>query len=376
MPHASSATLLNGTDPSIDMVPDRDILARIERVRAALHDTEADALLVTDATNVRYLSGFTSPEDGRILITQQGALLVTDARYATQAPDESSIEVQITRDAFALVAERVGAGALAFEAEHLTVARLGELREKLGSEPIATRGIVEGLRRVKSAVEVELVRKAARITDEALAEVLPRVRAGVRESEIALELERAFRERGASAAFPTIVASGVRGALPHGEASDKTIEQGDLVTIDLGARYRGYCADMTRTIAVGEPSERMREVYAAVLEAQEAALDAVRPGVSGKELDAVARKVLETRGLAVAFVHALGHGVGLNVHEAPSLSPRSDDILEPGMLVTIEPGAYLPGVGGVRIEDLVLVTDEGCEALSKSPHAARTITGS
>lgn len=344
-----------------------DVEARVSRVRDALRAVDANALLVTGSANVRYLSGFTSPEDALVLVTDRDAILITDARYATQAPDESALPVEIVRDASALVAQRVRDRRLAIEAEHLTIARLGKLRSKLDADPVETIGIVEGLRRVKSRAEIALVREATRITDEALVQVAPLVRVGARESDIAFELERAFRERGASSAFPIIVASGVRGALPHGEASDRIIEQRELVTIDLGARYRGYCADMTRTLFVGEPSERMRGVYAAVLEAQQQALATVRPGITGKELDAVARKVLERRGFGEAFVHSLGHGVGIDVHEAPTLSPRSDDVLEPGMLVTIEPGAYLPGVGGVRIEDLVLVTSDGCETLSKSP---------
>ncbi|GAA5532518.1 aminopeptidase YpdF [Deinococcus aluminii] len=328
-----------------------------------------DALWVSNPANVRALSGFSSGQDGKVLVTGGGATLYTDARYTVQAQEESQVPQVIARppETYQDAAQKVQGARVGFEAEHLTVAGLEALREHWDAALVPTRGLVEGVRLVKSPQEVQAIREAQAVADRVFEEVRPMIRAGVRELDVALALELGLRRAGAEVGFDVIVASGPRGAMPHGVASERVIEDGDLVTIDFGARVNGYHSDMTRTVAVGTPSEELRRVYNAVLEAEEAAVAAVRPGAKTGELDALARGILEQHGLAEAFAHSLGHGVGLNIHEGPSLRKGSEDVLEPGMVVTVEPGAYLPGVGGVRIEDLVLVTEDGHEVLSRAP---------
>ncbi|MEJ2357016.1 MAG: Xaa-Pro peptidase family protein [Deinococcales bacterium] len=341
-------------------------------VRDKLAGIGAEALLVTAPANVRYLSGFTSPEDGTVIVTEERAALLTDGRYTAQAGEESRLEVVITPNWEEHLSEVVGGRRLAVESEHLSLQRFRRIRERLGSEPLATEGFLASFRLIKSDDEIAKLREAARITDEAFEKVVPMMRPGVREIEVALELERHMRLAGAGGSgFHIIVASGTRSAMPHGVASNKAIEAGDLVTIDFGAVYQGYHADMTRAVAVGAIQPELRRLFDAVLEAQEAALAAVAPGRSGREIDAVARDLLAQHDLADAFSHSLGHGTGLEIHEGPRLSTRSDDLLAPGMSVTIEPGVYLPGFGGVRIEDLAVVTEDGYEVLSRSPKAFR-----
>ncbi len=354
------------------------MLGRMWSAERLLAEAGLDALWVTRPENVRYLSGFSSPEDGRVLLTEEGATLYTDARYSVQAREEARIAVvigqpprdQAEREMYADVARQVGGGRLGFEADHLTVAALDQLRGAVEGELGATSGLLDGARTVKNAEEIGAIREAQRIADEAYAEVLPTIVTGRRERDVALDLEVAMRRRGAEdVAFATIVASGKRGAMPHGVASDKTIGDGELVTVDMGARFRGYHSDMTRTLAVGEVPGELRRLYRAVLEAEEAAVAAVGPGVRAADLDALARDILARHDLAQYFSHSLGHGVGLAVHEGPGLGASSAAVLASGMVVTVEPGVYLPGVGGVRVEDLVLVTGDGHEVLSRSPKA-------
>ena len=349
-------------------------MSLLQDVRDKLAGIGANALLVTAPANVRYLSDFTSPEDGVVVITGERAALLTDGRYTAQAAEESRIEVVITPNWEERLAEMVGDLRLAVESEHLSLHRFRRIAERLGTEPMATDAFLASFRLIKSAQEIAMLREAARITDEAFENVMPMLRPGVREVEIALELERHMRLAGSGGpGFHIIVASGVRSAMPHGVASTKAIEAGDLVTLDFGAVYGGYHADMTRAVAVGEIDPELRRLFDAVLEAQEAALAAVAPGRSGRELDAVARDLLAEHDLADAFAHSLGHGTGLEIHEGPRLSTRSDDLLTPGMSVTVEPGVYLPGFGGVRIEDLAIVTESGHEVLSRSPKAFRQV---
>lgn len=343
-------------------------MSLLDDLRAKLDGVGADAALVTAPANVRYLSGFTSPEDAAVLVTAGSAVLLTDGRYIAQARAESSLEPDISGDWLARAAALADGARMAVESEHLTVRQFRRLGEALGRDPIATEDLVTPFRLIKRDDELARLRRAARITDEAFQHALGVLRPGVREADVALEIERAMRQRGADGAgFPIIVASGARSAMPHGLASAKEIEAGDLVTLDFGAVVEGYHADMTRAVAIGPVSSRLRELFDAVLEAQEAALAAVAPGASGRAVDAVAREALAARGLGEAFSHSLGHGTGLEIHEGPRLSQRSDDVLMPGMTVTIEPGVYLPEVGGVRIEDLAVVTAEGAEVLSTSP---------
>lgn len=341
----------------------------LSALRGKLAELGADALLVTRPANVRYLSGFGSPEDGRVLVTQDEARLVTDGRYIAQAEEQSRLGVEIVGSSagwLAHVAELVRGQRLAVESDHLTLEQYEQLRERL--ELVPSKGLVAELRLVKTPEEEEALRRAAKIADDAFAHILGRLEPGMSEVEVALELERVMRRAGAEAvAFPITVASGRRSSMPHGTASPKRLERGELVTLDFGARVAGYHSDMTRTVALGPLDARARELYQAVLEAEEAALAEVRAGADGKALDALAREVLARHGLAEHFSHSLGHGVGLEVHEAPTLSARASCLLRPGMTATIEPGVYLPGEIGVRIEDLVLVREDGFELLSHSP---------
>lgn len=337
--------------------------------QALLGELQLDALLVTAPANVRYLSGFTTPNDARVLLAKEGAWLITDKRYQTQAAEESRVPVEVNSDWLGWVADRTADMRLGVEADDLSVAYWEQLNEQRGDGSIvALRDIFRERRMVKDAAELAKLRLAARITDDAFSHILGFLKPGISEVDVALELERVMRSAGAEAkSFDIVVASGLRSAMPHGVASPKIIERGDLVTLDFGAMVEGYHADMTRAVGIGELNDELRSMYDAVLEAEVASLDAVRPGRSGSELDEIAREVLRRHGLENFFAHSLGHGVGLEIHEGPKLSPKSDDVLAPGMAVTIEPGVYMPGTGGVRIEDLAVVTDDGYERLSLAP---------
>jgi Xaa-Pro aminopeptidase len=339
----------------------------VQDLRNLLEPLGLDALYITRPENVRYLSGFPHPEDAQVLLSHEGAFLLTDPRYP-EAERESRIPAKVLRreekeGLFQGLRGRVG-----FEAEHLPYAALERLRELSPAEWVPTKGVVERLRLKKTPEEVAAIRKAQALAEEALAHALSLLKPGTAEREVAFELEFFLRRRGAEGvAFPPIVASGVRGALPHAGASEKPLRAGELVTLDLGAKVAGYHSDMTRTFALGQVEGELKTAFQAVLAALERALEALRPGRTGKEVDALAREELGRYGLDRYFVHSLGHGVGLAVHEGPSLSPYTEDVLEPGMVVTVEPGVYLPGLGGVRIEELVLITEDGFELLSRFP---------
>lgn len=347
----------------------------LDNLREKLASSGADALLVTHPANVRYLSQFRAPEDGRVLVTHEEAVLITDGRYIAQAGEESSLPVEIfERSWLEHLAGKLGDRTLAFEAESVTYALFEDLQAKLAQSPKPTRGLVAALRLVKTPQEIELLRQAAKVTDDAFTHILNVIEPGRSEVAVALELERFMREAGAEGpSFETIVASGVRSAMPHGTASSKTIQNGELVTLDFGAVVGGYHADMTRTVAVGELSSTHAAMYAAVLRAQEAALAALAPDKTGRELDAIARDSLTQDGLGQYFSHSLGHGTGLEIHEGPRLAKTSEQVLEPGMSVTVEPGAYIPGDAGVRIEDLAIITEGGFERLSHSPKELITL---
>ncbi len=348
---------------------------RLRRLREGLAEAGEDAAwLISKPENRRYLSGFTGSA-GLLVISRDAACLVTDFRYVEQAQAEAP-EYRVVRhghpvsEALKPLLEELGIRRLMVEQDHLTVGRFEEFREQLAPVVLEPRApAADRLRGVKDAAEIALIREAAAIATRALAQVVPAVRPGARERDVALELEFAIRRLGADAsAFPAIVASGPRSALPHGAASDRVIRPGEFVTLDFGAACRGYHSDITRTFLTGEPTARQREVYEAVLRAQRAALEAVVPGRTTREVDAVAREALTGAGLGEYFGHGLGHGVGLAVHEFPSLSPSAEEVvLEAGMVVTVEPGAYLPGEGGVRVEDLVVVTETGAEVLTDFP---------
>lgn len=345
----------------------------LDRLRQKTAAAGADGLLITTPANVRYLSGFTAPADGRILVTPEAATLITDGRYTAQVKEESRLPFEInasSSDWLGHVIDRVKGKKLAIESENITLDKHAKLAAGLGTEPILTEGWVSDLRLIKSAQEIEAIRQAAEIADAAFSHILNVIKAGLSEVEVALELERHMRLAGAERkAFDITVASGYRSSMPHGTASAKIIATGELVTLDFGAVVDGYNSDMTRTIAVGQISDRDRKMYDAVKAAEETALAAIAPEKDGKAIDKIARDVLASYELDSYFTHSLGHGVGLDVHEAPSLSFRKSEMLKPGMVVTVEPGAYIPGEAGVRVEDLVLVTETGYDCMSHSDKA-------
>ena len=348
-----------------------DIDRRLTALRGRLAEVGADAALLSAPADVRWASAFTTPADARVVVTPRAAVLITDARYDAQAAEETPLEVRIVGgpDQMRTIADVLGGASVAVQSDHLTVQAAGLLEAALGRPAVSVAGLTRTLRLTKSDQEIARLREAQRLTDAAFAHVLSGpLRAGVREVDVALELERFIRSQGGEGmAFDAIVASGPRSAMPHGVASQRVIERGDLVTLDFGARVDGYHADMTRAVAIGPISTALRDDFDAVLAAQRAAVAAVAPGRTGIEVDAVARDALAATDRAGLFVHSLGHGVGLQIHEGPSLSSRSTDTLAPGMVVTVEPGIYRPGVGGLRIEDLLLVTEAGHDVLSRSP---------
>jgi len=345
------------------------VRGRGDRLEQLLAERELDRMLVTDLVNVRYLTGFTGT-NGACVCGPGVRLFLTDFRYTERA--ETEVEgwepVTVSGDWLAAIAERLE-GRAGFEDDHMPVRSLAKLEQKLGEgvEAVPAGGLVERLRRVKDAGELAAIEAASKIADEVWAWSIERGLAGRGEREVARAAEARIRELGGDPSFPAIVAAGPNGALPHAEPGEREIGRGELVVFDMGARLDGYCSDGTRTYAAGEPGEEAREVYEVVLAAQLAALEAVRAGARGEDVDAVARGVIDAAGHGERFGHGLGHGVGLEVHEGPRLSPRSDDELATGEVVTVEPGIYLPGELGVRIEDFVVVEDEGYRNLSTLP---------
>jgi Xaa-Pro aminopeptidase len=353
---------------------------RQDRLCEILQRSDLGALVVSDGANVRYLTGYVG-SNGIALIGAHGRLLVTDSRYAVSARDQvRGAEVIVgKRDLLSgvakLVPEVAGGGRIGVEAEDLTVARNARLTELLGgivTEP--TRGIVEGMREIKDPDEVDAMRRAAAITDRALERVLAQGIVGRTERQVAFALHGALLEEGADEpSFAIIVAAGTRGARPHAVPSSEPIPRGTLVVIDLGAVVDGYCSDMTRTVATGPLPPLLEGIYRLCLDAQEAAVAAARGGMGAGELDAVARAVIAEGGYGSAFGHGLGHGVGMKIHERPGVRPESDETLRAGMAITVEPGIYIEGEGGVRIEDLLILGEEGAEVLSHSPKELRIV---
>jgi Xaa-Pro aminopeptidase len=344
---------------------------RAERAVGLLDEAGVDALLVTNLVNVRYLTGYTG-SNGLALIGESVRAFVTDFRYVEQAEQEvvGGFERRRgERDLLEAVLEPLPGGPirLGFEEAVMSVRQHRRLRELLPArvELVGVAGLVERLRAIKDVGEAASMRSAAAVADEALSGLLERGLIGRTERSVALELEQRIRSLGAEdPSFPAIVAGGAHGALPHASPREVEISRGELVVIDWGARVDGYNSDCTRTVAAGAPDDEAASVYGVVLEAQLAAVDAVRSGADGRAVDGAARSIIDAAGFGERFGHGLGHGVGLEVHEDPRLSQRSDDVLSAGNAVTVEPGIYLPGRLGVRIEDLVVVTDDGCEILS------------
>jgi Xaa-Pro aminopeptidase len=338
---------------------------------------ELDALIVTSLVNVRYLTGYTG-SNGVAVVGPDVRLFFTDFRYMTQAAAQVSgfDVVKGERDLLGNVAEAVS-GRVGFEDATLSVRRLSRLQGLVGAgvELVPAGDLVEQLRALKEPAEVDAIRAAAALADDALSEVLSRGLVGRTEHELAVDLEHTMRVKGASApSFGSIVASGSHGALPHAEPREVAVPPDVLVTIDWGAVVDGYCSDCTRTYATGSGvADEALAVYELVRSVQASSVEAVRAGASGKEVDALGRAVIEEAGHGEHYGHGLGHGVGLEVHEAPNLSPRSEATLAAGNVVTVEPGVYVPGEFGVRIEDLVVVTDSGCDVLSSLPKALTVV---
>ncbi|HEX3042234.1 MAG TPA: aminopeptidase P family protein [Solirubrobacterales bacterium] len=342
---------------------------RGDRLEGLLAEKELDRFLVTDLTNVRYLTGFTGT-NGACICGRGVRLFLTDFRYTERAAAEvEGWETEtLAGDWLKGIAERLE-GRVGFEDDQMSVRLLEKLSEKLGdgTEMVAAGGSVERLRRVKDEVELAAIAEASKLADGVWEWSLEQGLAGRPEREVARSAEARIRELGGDPSFPAIVAAGPNGALPHAEPGEREIGRGELVVFDMGAMLDGYCSDGTRTFATGDPGEEGRAVYEVVRQSQQAALDAIRAGVTGEDVDAAARKTIDDAGYGERFGHALGHGVGLEVHEGPRLAQRSDDVLAPGEVVTVEPGIYLPGKLGVRIEDLVVVADDGLRNLSSLP---------
>ena len=345
---------------------------RQQNLRDHLATTQFDALLVSHLPNIRYLCGFTG-SSGLLLVEESGSVFFTDVRYDTQAHAEvKGAKVVIARQAVLnAAADRIaalrGKQVIAIEADHVTVSDRKRLNDLLPTHLRLKNAssLVERARMVKDEDELAVIRSAVNLGAKLFDRALEVMRPGVKESDVAAEMEYAARRAGAEEmSFSTIIASGERSALPHGRASDKPIKPGGFAVCDFGVILDGYCSDQTRTVWVGSVSEDARVGYEAVLEAQLAAIAAVQPGVSVGEVDGAARKVLRKRGLGRYFTHSTGHGVGLEIHEAPRLAAGQKAVLQPGMVITIEPGVYFPGKWGVRIEDMVTVTARGCDVLT------------
>jgi Xaa-Pro aminopeptidase len=353
---------------------------RAARLVERLPAMEADAIVVTNPVNLRYLTGYTG-SNGLAVIGPETRAFLTDFRYQEQSVSEvdPSFDRRIlTLDLLAGVSDVLPADAerLAIEDGNMTVRAHSHLRELVGErvELVLAADPVEALRAVKEPAEIDRIRAASEIGDAGLREIMAEGLVGRTEVAVADSLERAMRSHGATGlSFPSIVAAGPHGALPHAQPRDVEISAGELVVIDWGAVLDGYCSDCTRTLATGELDDELHAVYELVLEAQLAGLKAIHVGANGREVDGVARAVIEAGGHAEHFGHGLGHGVGMEVHEAPRLSQRSDSVLASGNLVTVEPGVYLPGRLGVRIEDLVVVTESGCEILTGVPKEFITV---
>lgn len=343
---------------------------RIVALREEMNRLNMEALLVSHPINRRYITGFTGSA-GLALFTQNEALLITDFRYVTQVKEQVPHMTLVQHEGpiletVAKLSRKLGIQTLSFEQNHLTFAQHQELQTALGNittTPVSD--VIEKLRMIKDEEELSLIRKANHIADQTFEKIIQEIKPGMRELDVAMRLEFIMRDLGASSSsFDIIVASGIRGALPHGTASEKVLEKGDLVTMDFGAWYQGYASDITRTIMLGQPSEKQKEIYEIVLEAGKKSIAVIRPGVTGVEADAAARDYITEHGYGEYFGHSTGHGLGLEVHELPRLSVKGEETLKPGMVVTVEPGIYLPELGGVRIEDDIVVTEDGCEVLT------------
>jgi Xaa-Pro aminopeptidase len=333
-------------------------------------ESGADALIVTDLINISYISGFTG-STAMLLITRDESLFLTDFRYTGQArrqcPDFTVLDIGKSDALGELIADRPSIKRLAFESLNVTVARLDGWRNHIKDiNWVPVGGAANNLRMIKDEREIEIIRHAIAIAQDSFALVSPMLVEGTTEAEFALELEFGMRRAGASAAaFDIIVASGANGAFPHHRAGERAFEAGDMVTVDWGAKYNGYCSDITRTVMIGgKIDDKQREIYDIVAKAKELAIESIRPGKTGKEIDTIARDYIASFGYGEYFGHSLGHSLGMDVHDGAGFSQRSDITLAPGMIMTVEPGIYIEGFGGVRLEEDVLINETGCEVLT------------
>ncbi len=348
---------------------------RRNRVSAVLSEHKLEALLVTYPANVRYLTGFTG-SNGLLLVLPESAVFFTDPRYQLQSEQQVSCASRVVKGALAPVAAEYAVqkkiSTLGVEADAIHYDVFQALSQKISLTPV--HGIVQAFRAVKSETELGLIRQSVQTNSKALERALRAVKAGMTETDLAAEIEYRMRRLGAEkAAFDTIVAAGKHGALPHAQPGSKKIQNGQLVLIDMGVMENGYASDMTRMVHLGPVPRKTKKLYQSVLEAQLAALDAVKAGATGAAVDRAARQVLKKEGLGKAFLHSTGHGLGLEIHENPRIAKTSETVLEAGMAITIEPGIYLPGWGGIRIEDTVVVTASGCEVLTPTSKELREI---
>ena len=349
---------------------------RISYLRDQMSNSDLDTVFISSKENIRYFSGFTGTF-AFLIISDKKALIVTDSRYTIRATEECPnfeiYQIKAGINWIENITKQIGTKILGFEGANLAVNVLAQMKSKAPnvsewkdfSDPV-TQGRV-----IKSEEEVDIIKRTINISDSAFNEVSKVITIGMTEKEIAWEIEKTMRELGAeSPSFDTIVASGVNGAKPHHTPTDKKIEDNEGIVIDMGAKYEGYCSDLTRTIYIGEPSKKFREVYSTVHRAQLIAIETAQTNMTGQDLDALARTVISNAGFGGNFGHSLGHGVGIAIHENPTVGPTSKNIIKPGMIYTIEPGIYLENWGGVRIEDMMLFTDSGNEILS---HAIKEV---
>lgn len=344
-------------------------MSQLTKLRGRFDTLGIDAILITNPYNRRYMTNFTGTA-GVALISKEAALFITDFRYTTQAK-EQAVDFDIIEhtgpinEEIAKQIDRLQIQSLGFEQSDVTFETYQAYKKAFQTELVPTSQVVETIRLVKSADELTILKQAAKIADDAYEHILNYIKPGVREIDVANELEFFMRKQGAtSSSFDIIVASGYRSALPHGVASEKVIETGELVTLDYGALFNGYISDITRTVAVGEVSDQLKEIYDIVLEAQIRGVEGIKPGMTGIEADALTRDYITEKGYGEYFGHSTGHGIGLEVHEGPGLSFRSPTVLEENMVVTVEPGIYIPEVGGCRIEDDIYLTKDGNERLT------------
>lgn len=345
---------------------------RLKRLRQLMAEHKLEALLITNPYNRRYVSGFTGTA-GYVVITAAKAILFTDFRYMSQAPKQAVHYEVIEHEARPMVSvketlQQLHIKELGFEQADISYSTYHEYAAQLEGVTLKPAPpLIELLRMQKDEAELQIMKEAAQLADQTFAHLLSFLKPGIREREVALEIEFYLRRHGAtSTSFDTIVASGERSALPHGVASDRLLQNNEFVKLDFGAYYKGYCSDITRTVVLGKASDKHKEIYNIVLEAQMHALQHIKPGMTGREADALARDVIAKYGYAQFFGHGTGHGLGMQIHEAPRLSMQSDAVLQSGNTVTVEPGIYLPDFGGVRIEDDIVITDSGNRLLTFS----------